>query len=100
MNRIGSFVLRGMLLSCFVCAGLLTASAQTSTFTYQGRLTDGPAAASGTYEMQFSLFTALTGGSQVGSTITNSSVTVTNGTFTVNLDFSPATPFSAGADRF
>lgn len=61
--------------------------AQTTAFTYQGRLTDGVSAANGTYEMQFSLFSVSSGPGQIGSTITNSTVTVTNGTFTVTLDF-------------
>lgn len=74
--------------------------AQTNTFTYQGRLTDGATAANGTYEMQFSLYDALAGGTQMGTTITNTSVSVVNGIFTVQLDFSPATPFSTGADRW
>jgi hypothetical protein len=78
----------------------VAAEAQTGIFTYQGRLTDGMVAASGTYEMQFSLFDSLAGPTQIGSTITNSTVLVTNGVFTVDLDFSPATPFATGADRF
>lgn len=74
--------------------------AQTSAITYQGVLSDGGAPANGTYQMQFSLFDAVSAGTQVGSTITNTSVNVANGIFTVQLDFSPATPFSAGANRF
>ena len=75
-------------------------AAQTAAFTFQGRLTDTAAAANGTYQMQFSLYDALSGGTQLGSTITNNTVTVTNGVFTVQLDFSPATPFATGADRW
>ncbi len=77
-----------------------TANAQTSAFTYQGRLTDATLPASGTYQMQFSIFDAASGGAQIGTTITNSSVAVANGVFTVNLDFSPATPFASGANRW
>lgn len=73
---------------------------QTAAFTYQGKLTDGVTPASGTYQMQFSLFNALSAGVQQGTTITNLTVPVVNGTFTVMLDFSPATPFSTGADRW
>ena len=69
---------------------------QTTSFTYQGRLTDQGSAATATFDMQFKLFDG--GGNQVGSTITNSSVTVTDGVFTVLLNFG-ATAFS-GADRF
>jgi hypothetical protein len=61
--------------------------AQSTAFTYQGKLTDAGAPASGTYLMQFSLWDAASGGTQIGSTVTNNSVTVTNGIFTVPLDF-------------
>ena len=64
-----------------------TASAQGTTFTYQGRLTDTGMPASNIYEMQFRLFDSLAGGTQQGLTITNSSVQVTNGVFSVQLDF-------------
>jgi len=50
-----------------------SAWAQTPIFTYQGKLTDGAAPANGTYQMQFSLFDALSGGTQHGATITNNS---------------------------
>jgi Chaperone of endosialidase len=74
--------------------------AQTTSFTYQGRFTDGGTAANGTYDMQFKLFdTANAGaGNQIGSTITNGAVLVSNGVFTVQLDYgAPAFP---GADRY
>lgn len=91
-----------------VLASLVAASAQTSQFTYQGRLTDGSVPAGGTYQMQFSIWDAVSGGTQIGSTLTFDGgaagnpppVTVVNGVFTVNLNFSPATPFAAGADRW
>lgn len=83
----------------FVFLFSIPALAQTTAFTYQGRLTDGASAANGTYQMQFSLFDAVSTGAQVGSTITNNSVTVANGVFTVTLDFG-SSPFTAGADRW
>ena len=61
--------------------------AQTSSFTYQGRLTDGGTAANGNYDLQFGLFDSLSGGTQVGSTQTINTVAVSNGVFTVSLDF-------------
>ncbi len=63
------------------------ASALGTGFTYQGKLTDGGAPANGTYDLEFSLYDALSGGAQVGSTVTQDDVTVTNGLFTVQLDF-------------
>lgn len=74
-------------------------AAQTTTFTYQGRLTEASLPAAGTYQMQFSLWDAFTSGTQQGTTITNNSVTVANGVFTVQLNFTAA-PFAAGANRW
>src|SRR3989440_10941889 len=75
-----------------------SAFAQTSSFTYQGRLTDGGIPANGNYDLQVTLFDSLSGGAQVGSTQTLNTVAVSNGVFTVSLDFG-ANSFS-GADRF
>jgi len=72
--------------------------AQTSAFSYQGRLNDAGSPANGTYFLQFKLFDAASGGTQIGSTIPDISVTVSNGGFSTSLDFGPG-PFS-GANRF
>src|SRR6266550_7812828 len=81
------------------------ASAQITSFTYQGRLTDAGAPAGGSYEMQFKLFDASAGGTQqpqpspVTLTFAGAqAVTVANGVFTVQLDFG-ANAFP-GADRY
>jgi sulfatase modifying factor 1 len=66
---------------------LSTASAQGTAFTYQGRLNSGGSAASGLYDFVFSLSNAPSGGSQVGGSVTNLAVGVTNGLFTTTLDF-------------
>jgi hypothetical protein len=62
-------------------------SSQTTNFVYQGRLTDGGTAANGNYDLQFALFDSLANGAQVGSTQTLNTVAVSNGVFTVSLDF-------------
>lgn len=72
-----------------------TASAQTTSFSYQGRLADGAAGANGTYQFQFKLFDAATGGNQIGATIADVNANVTNGSFAVQLDFG-ATAFNGG----
>jgi hypothetical protein len=72
--------------------------AQSTSFTYQGRLTDGGAAANGNYDLQFALFDSLTGGSQIGATQTVNAVAVSNGIFTVSISFG-ANSFP-GANRF
>ncbi len=62
------------------------AVAQTTTFTYQGQLTDGGEPANGDYDLQFSLTDAATGGSVIG-TLTRDPVAVSDGVFTVQLDY-------------
>src|SRR3989475_9178593 len=74
------------------------AFAQTSGFSYQGKLTDGGTAANGNYDLQFALWDSLSGGTQIGSTQTLSNVTGSNGVFTLTLDLG-ATSFP-GADRY
>jgi hypothetical protein len=64
-----------------------TQAALGTAFTYQGRLTDGGDLANGTYDFEFKLYNAASGGGQVASTITKGDVTVTDGLFTVELDF-------------
>src|ERR1035437_1718998 len=73
------------LCSCFL--GASPAFAQSSAFTYQGRLNDNGQPANGSYDMTSALFTSSSGGDQVGGTITNSATPVSSGLFTVALDF-------------
>jgi hypothetical protein len=65
----------------------LTAPLGSSTTTYQGRLTEAAAPANGEYDLRFTLYDAVNGGSQTGSILTNENVWVTNGVFTAALDF-------------
>lgn len=59
----------------------------TYAFTYQGSLTQSGAPASGAYDMEFRLFGAPVGSAQEGATICRDNVSVTEGLFTVALDF-------------
>lgn len=68
-----------------LCA--VTALAQTTSFTYQGRLTDGGTPASGNYDLQFALFDTVSGGAQIGAPQKVPNVAVSAGIFTVPLDF-------------
>src|SRR5437870_1197770 len=88
------------LLAAFVCAWLFAtnAAAQTTAFTYQGRLTDGGTPANGNYDLQFALWDSASSGSQIGSTQTVNIVPVSSGIFAVTLDFG-ANAFP-GANRF
>ena len=74
-----------------VCLAVLCAAnfahGQGTAFTYQGRLNDGANPASGSYDLKFTIFNVDTGGVQVLDPLTNSAVGVSNGLFTVTLDF-------------
>ena len=71
--------------------------AQGTTFTYQGRLVDGGSPATGLYDLRFGLYDAASIGAQQGYLLTNSTTAVSNGQFTVTLDFGNQFP---GADRW
>lgn len=68
-----------------------------STISYQGRLVDGGAPASGSFDFVFSLRDAASGGAVVGESLRRT-LTVTGGVFSTTLAF-PPTSFS-GADRW
>jgi len=76
------------ILALLILAGLNQAEAQgTTAFTYQGQLSAGTNAANGSYDMTFAVYDANVGGNQIAGPITNSAVAVTNGLFTVTLNF-------------
>lgn len=77
-------------LGCFLGAAPILA--QNRAFTYQGRLTTSGTPANGRYDMQFTLFALESSGNPSSDPITIPDVSVTNGVFTVPLDF--------GADAF
>ena len=74
-------------LSLVIAAVTTITSAQTTAFTYQGSLSMGGAPANGNYDFQFLLFGVPTGGSAIGLGLGFSNVPVTNGTFSVVLNF-------------
>jgi hypothetical protein len=63
--------------------------AQGTAFTYQGQLANNGVPANGAYDLTFALFNtnSTTTGQQIGGTLTNLDVGVTNGLFTVALNF-------------
>jgi|ERR1019366_8661465 formylglycine-generating enzyme required for sulfatase activity len=86
MKKMFAFaVVLSLLAACH--ALLATARAQGTAFTYQGRLSDGASPANGSYDLRLSLFTTNTGGSAAFGPLTNSATFVSNGLFTVTLDF-------------
>ena len=74
-----------------------TASAQSTEFTYQGRLLFGGAPANGSHDFEFRLFSDPDGNAQVGLAIPLTAVNVVNGVFSVRLDFGNQFP---GAHRY
>ena len=62
--------------------------AQGTAFTYQGRLNDSGAPANGSYDLTFALFNTNVTGTALAGPLTNSATAVSNGLFTVTLDFS------------
>jgi hypothetical protein len=82
MNRLSVFIL---IFTALLLLSAGSASAQTTAFSYQGRLTDASIPPNGSYSMQFALFAAPSGGSAI-ATQAHPNVTVTNGIFTVALD--------------
>ena len=75
--------------------GLALAAALTSPalanygyrFTYQGELQQGGLPLNGTANLEFKLFTLPAAGIQVGNTVTANAYPVSNGRFTIDLDF-------------
>src|ERR1043166_5305932 len=89
MKKITPLVLSTLAVLSTLNPQLSTLHAQTTAFSYQGRLNDSGSPASGTYDLRFTIFDALASGTTVA---------VSNGLFTVLLDFG-ASAFP-GADRF
>jgi hypothetical protein len=78
-------------------AASVIAPAQTTEFTFQGNLRDGANPANANYDFEFALFDAVSAGTQLGSTLPRNAVVVSNGAFSVKLDFGAQFP---GANRF
>src|SRR5687767_9188902 len=74
-----------------------TASAQSTEFTYQGRLLFGGEPANGSHDFEFRLFSDAEGSAQVGTAVTLMAVNVVNGVFSVRLDFGNQFP---GTQRY
>ena len=86
LGRIVTLILAALFLSLMPAA-----LAQSTAFTYQGRLNEGNSSANGTYEMRVMLFSAPSNGLPASKPILVSPVPVSNGLFTVLLDFGPNT---------
>jgi hypothetical protein len=85
------------LLAALFTAALAHAQPLTTAFTFQGQLMNNAAPVSGVYDLQFRLFDAVTGGTQVGPTLCADNLTVTAGQVATQLDFGSQ---FAGQQRF
>jgi hypothetical protein len=83
-----------LLAAATVCS---TGQAQETAFTYQGRLNDGGNPANGSYDFQFVLYDSSTNGNPQGPVLSKAATAVSNGLFTVSLDFGNQFP---GANRW
>ncbi len=99
-RRLFNLLVSSLLLGIAIIASTASAYGQTTTFTYQGQLTDSGNPATGNYDFEFRLFDVSSGGSQQGSTVQRLNVSVTNGVFTAQLDFGPCATCFNGANRF
>jgi hypothetical protein len=84
--RVQNSLTRVALLLIFTLLPLAT-WAEGTAFTYQGQLRSDGNPASGTYDLTFTLYTTGSGGTPVAGPVTNNAVVVTNGLFTVTMDF-------------
>lgn len=80
-------LLAALLTSCLAFAA---AAGPDTAFTYQGQITSGGTNLSAPADFQFRLYTAASGGTQVGSQVAASNVAVSAGRFTTSLDFGSA----------
>src|SRR4051812_5984340 len=82
-----------LIIGCLIAASPEHVAAQGTAFTYQGRLTESGIPANGRYDLR-SVLSDLNGTALLGGPLTNASVLVTNGLFTIDLDFGALTPIS------
>lgn len=61
--------------------------AQNTAFTYQGRLNTAGSPANGSYDFIFTLYTNSVAGNQIGNPYLTNAVPISNGLFTVSVDF-------------
>ncbi len=87
MRNAFQIALMGIIICAFSAARL--AQAQTTAFTYQGRLLQGGSPANGKFDIKFTGFNAATNGQVVANTVTNSAIVVNSGAFITTIDFGP-----------
>ncbi len=87
MNKPITGSMKSIFAALIICLSINSSLAQSTAFTYQGKLTNSGNPPTANYDMQFKLFDALSDGKQINATFTNATVAVVAGLFTVELDF-------------
>jgi hypothetical protein len=80
-----SLKLHALLLTAVATTACL--HAQGTAFTYQGRLNDNGVPATGSYDLQFAVYDSAGGATVIAGPLSGPGVPVSNGLFTVSLDF-------------
>jgi hypothetical protein len=80
-------ILAVLLAAIFLGGSAGRLAAQGTAFFYQGRLSDTGTLANTNYDFRFAIYNVETNGTPASILITNSAVPVSNGLFTVTLDF-------------
>jgi len=62
-------------------------ASHATSFSYQGRLIDNGQPANGAYDLRFVMYDAQVGGTQIGFSLFREDVTISEGLFSVELDF-------------
>jgi len=86
MKSIPTLFLRILLFGAMTTACL----AQGTGFTYQGQLVNNGTPANGSYDLEFTLYATNMTGSSIAGPVIESATPVTNGLFTVTIDFGAA----------
>jgi len=103
---VGNLLLGALILLITVHCSLIAVPAQTNEFTYQGKLNVSGSAASTPHDFQFYLCSANfldctiptgSGGVMIDSDLTHSNVAITNGIFSVKLNFTASNAFDGSA---
>lgn len=76
-----------LLVSFILHSSLCNLEAQGTAFTYQGRLQNNGSPATGVCDLTFTLYSASNSGPALAGPLTNLSVPLSNGLFTVSMDF-------------
>jgi hypothetical protein len=85
--RVQRLLIFGFWSAALFFATALNLAAQGTAISYQGRLFDAGAPANTNYDLRFAVYDAVTNGNKLSVYVTNSAVPVSNGLFSVTLDF-------------